>query len=140
MHYYDDVIEPHNPSMMVVYCDIDVENGKSPNLAVDAFKSLIEKVESDFSDIPILMLSMKPTLIDDVLGKDVRENKIKTNQKLSEYADSQDNLYYIDITSPMMDRGKLRNDIFIEDGMHLNAKGYTFWDPILREAIEEIRN
>ncbi len=139
MYYYDDVIKKHNPSMMVVYCDIDVENGKSPDFAVDAFKTLIEKVEQDFSDIPVLLLSMKPTLVDDILGRDVRKNKMITNQKLSEYADSKNNIYYIDITTPMMANGKLKDDIFIADGMHLNAKGYTLWDPVIRKMINNIR-
>lgn len=48
IHYYDDVIKKHNPSMMVIYCDIDVENGKSPEFYVNAFKELINRVEQDF--------------------------------------------------------------------------------------------
>jgi lysophospholipase L1-like esterase len=140
IHYYDDVIKNHNPSMMIVYCDIDVENGKSPDFSVNAFKELINKVEADFDEIPILLMSMKPTLIDDDLGADVRKNKMITNQKLIEYTRSKSNLHYVDITSPMLDQdGKLREDIFIDDGMHLNPLGYTLWDPIMTAAIEKVR-
>jgi lysophospholipase L1-like esterase len=140
IHYYDDVIKKHNPSMIIVYSDIDVENGKSPEFSVNAFKELIKKVENDFEDIPILLMSMKPTLIDDILGREVRSNKIITNQKLIEYANSKSNLHYVDITSPMLDQtGKLRADIFIADGMHLNSMGYTLWDPVMRKAIEDVR-
>lgn len=138
MYYYDDVIKRHNPSMMIVYCDIDVEAGKTPEFAVDAFKQLIARVEQDFSDIPILILSMKPTLIDDILGRDVRANKLNTNQKLIEYAASKGNVHYVDITSPMIVDGKLRSDIFIDDGMHLNPLGYTLWDPVLKEKIGQL--
>jgi len=70
---------------MVVYCDIDVENGKSPDVAVNAFKDLVNRVKNDFPETQILLLSMKPTLIDDFLGKDVRKNKIITNEKLKAY-------------------------------------------------------
>lgn len=138
MYYYDDVIKRHNPSMMIVYCDIDVEGGKSPEFAVDAFKQLIAKVEQDFSDIPVLILSMKPTLVDDILGRDVRANKLITNQQLIEYAESKNNVHYVDITTPMIVDGKLRSDIFIDDGMHLNPLGYTLWDPVLKQKIESI--
>lgn len=138
MYYYDDVIKRHAPSMMVVYCDIDVEAGKTPEFAVDAFKQLITKVEQDFADIPILILSMKPTLIDDILGRDVRANKLTTNQKLIEYAMSKSNVHYVDITSPMIVDGKLRDDIFIGDGMHLNPLGYTLWDPVLKDNIGQL--
>ncbi|MCP5382325.1 MAG: hypothetical protein H6912_08135 [Kordiimonadaceae bacterium] len=140
IHYYDDVIKRHNPSMMVVYCDIDVENGKSPEFSVNAFKELVSRVEQDFKNIPILMLSMKPTLVDDLLGREVRKNKMITNQKLMEFSNSQDNLYYVDITSPMMRAdGSLKPEIFLDDGMHLNSKGYDLWDPILRKEIKQIR-
>lgn len=141
IYYYDDVIKKHNPSMMVVYCDIDVERGRSPDVAVDAFKELINKVESDFPNIPIMLLSMKPTLVDDILGPDIRKNKMITNQKLIEYSNSKDNLHYVDITTPMMKAdGTLRSDIFIADGMHLNPLGYTLWDPVMRGEIEKLRN
>lgn len=137
MHYYDDVIKKHNPSMMVIYCDIDVENGKSPEFSVNAFKKLINRVEGDFADIPILLMSMKPTLIDDILGADVRKNKMITNQQLAEYANSKSNLHYVDITSPMMDEnGKLKSEIFLDDGMHLNSHGYAFWDPVMKAAMD----
>ncbi|MDG1996560.1 MAG: hypothetical protein P8J14_08705 [Emcibacteraceae bacterium] len=140
IYYYDEVIKKHNPSMMIVYCDIDVENGKSPEFSVNAFKELINKVEDDFNDIPILLMSMKPTLIDDDLGADVRGNKMIANQKLIEYTNSKSNLHYVDITSPMLDKnGELRADIFIADGMHLNPLGYTLWDPIMKAAIEKAK-
>ena len=138
MYYYDDVIKRHNPSMMVVYCDIDVEGGKTPEFAVDAFKRLVARVEQDFSQIPILLLSMKPTLVDDILGGNVRANKMITNQQLNEYAATKSNVHFVDITSPMMVDEKLRSDIFIDDGMHLNPLGYTLWDPVLKQKIESI--
>ena len=141
IHYYDDVVKKHNPSMMVVYCDIDVEAGKSPEFSVNAFKELIDKVDQNFPGTPILLLSMKPTLIDDLLGKEVRNNKLLTNQKLIEYSDEHDNLYYIDITSAMIKAdGSLKAEIFLGDGMHLNPLGYELWAPILRAEISRIRN
>ena len=140
IHYYDDVIKKHDPSMLVVYCDIDVERGRTPEFSVNAFKMLVNKVEEDFPGTPILLLSMKPTLIDDVLGKQVRNNKLITNQMLAEYSNSKDNLYYIDITSPMIKAdGSLKSEIFLGDGMHLNPLGYELWDPIIRAEITRIR-
>jgi lysophospholipase L1-like esterase len=124
---------------MVVYCDIDVENGKSPDVAVNAFKDLVNRVKNDFPETQILLLSMKPTVIDEFLGKDVRKNKIITNEKLKAYCNDEGNLHYVDITSPMLKSdGRLRSDIFIADGMHLNPLGYTLWDPVIREKIARL--
>tara|TARA_B100000809_G_scaffold198984_1_gene198861 strand:- start:251 stop:529 length:279 start_codon:yes stop_codon:yes gene_type:complete len=65
----------------LLYCDIDVERGRSPDVAVNAFKDLINKVKDDFPETQILLLSMKPTLIDDFLRQEGRKNKIITNEK-----------------------------------------------------------
>ncbi|MFT5676004.1 MAG: lysophospholipase L1-like esterase [Paraglaciecola sp.] len=141
IHFYDDVIKKHNPSMIFVYCDIDVERGRSPEFAVNAFKELVNRIEQDFPTTPVLFLSMKPTLIDDILGKDVRRNKLLTNQLLMQYAESKDTLSYVDITSSMIGaNGRLKDNIFIDDGMHLNPLGYELWDPIIKSEIDNIRN
>lgn len=140
VHYYDDILKKYAPMILVVYCDIDVESGKSPNQAVSAFKTLVNKVKTDFPQTQILLMSMKPTLIDDFLGKDVRKNKMITNKQLLEYAMHEKNTHFIDITSSMLNpEGSLRSDIFLSDGMHLNNLGYALWNPIVRKQIQSLR-
>ncbi len=139
IHYYNDVIKKHSPSIMVVYCDIDVESGKSPSAAVNNFKQLVNKVERDFPQTQILLLAMKPVLIDDFLGKDVRKNKGITNKMLDTYCQAEKNLHYIDIAKIMFkSNGTLRSDIFLSDGMHLNHLGYSLWDPIIKAKLNEL--
>ena len=139
IHYYDDIIKKYSPSILIVYCDIDIERGKSPNVAVDAFDELVNRVRKDFPQTQIVLLSMKPALVDDFLGKDVRKNKRITNKKLSEYCDDKKNIHYVDITNTMLKQdGSLRSDIFLSDGMHLNQLGYTLWDPVIRSEIMDL--
>jgi len=139
IHYYDDIIKKHSPSILVVYCDTDVESGKSPSVAVNAFKELVNKVKKDFPKTQILILSMKPTLIDYFLGKDVRKNKIIANKQLSEYCNDEKNLHFVDIIIPMLNPdGSLRSDIFLSDRMHLNPLGYKLWNPVIREKIASL--
>ncbi|MFH4966422.1 GDSL-type esterase/lipase family protein [Gaetbulibacter sp. M235] len=136
IHYYDDIVKRHSPSILVVYCDIDIERGKSPNVAFSAFKELVNKVRKDFPLTQIFLLSMKPTLVDDFIQKDVSINKVATNRMLSKYCDDERNLHYIDITNMMIKSdGRVRSDIFLTDGMHLNQLGYGLWDPIIRSKI-----
>jgi len=139
IHYYDDIIKKHSPSMLVVYSDIDIENGKSPGEAVNAFKELVNMVKKDFPETQILILSIKPALIDHLLGKDVRKNKIIANKLLLEYCYEEKNLYFVDIAAPMLKSdGSLRSDIFLSDGMHLNPSGYALWNPLVREKIASL--
>ncbi len=139
LHYYDDVIRKHSPAVVVVYCDIDVENGKSPEFSVNAFKDLFGRIHTDFPATQIIFLAMKPTLIDDVLGKNVRRNKKITNQMLAEYSSTQDNLHFVDISTVMYaDETRLRAEIFLPDGMHLNSLGYDLWNPIVGKKIQQL--
>lgn len=136
IHYYDVIIKKHAPAILTIYCDIDIELGKSPSAAINIFKKLINKVQSDFPDTKILLLAMKPTLIDDFLGKDVRKNKVETNKRLLTYSESDDNIHFVDITKPMLNQdGSLRSDLFNSDDMHLNTLGYSLWTPIVKEKI-----
>ena len=136
IHYYDDVIKKYSPSVIVIYCDIDIERGKSPAVAVNAYKELVNKVRKDFSQTQILLLSMKPALVDDFLGKDVRRNKIEANRILREYCENEKYLHYADITKTMLKSdGSVRTDIFLPDGMHLNQSGYKLWDPVIWSKI-----
>lgn len=138
-YYYDDVIKKYSPSTLVIYCDIDIENGKSPSETFSLFKALVSKVKKDFPKIEIILLSMKPTLIDDFLGKDVRRNKIITNTKLANYCKEEKNLHFVDITKSMLKPDAvLRSDIFLPDGMHMNSLGYTLWNPIIRKVLDEL--
>jgi lysophospholipase L1-like esterase len=139
IHYYDDIIKKYSPSVLVVYSDIDIENGKSPGEAVNAFKKLINKVKKDFPETQILILSIKPALIDNFLGIDVRKNKLITNKQLLEYCNDERNLHFVDIATPMFKPdSSLRSDIFLSDGMHLNSLGYALWNPLIREKIESL--
>jgi lysophospholipase L1-like esterase len=141
IHYYNDVIKKHSPSTLVIYSDIDVENGKSPTVAINAFKKLINMVKQDFPNAQILLVAMKPTLIDDFIGENVGKNKAITNARLLEYTKSDSNLHFIDITASMLDKaGNLRADVFLDDGMHLNSLGYTLWTPIFKKKIASINN
>jgi len=139
IYYYDDIIKKHSPTILIVYSDIDVEQGKSPSSTVDAFKELVNKVKTDFPQTQILILSMKATFIDELLGKDVRKNKMITNDKLNEYCNDEQNLHFVDITYTMLNSdGSLRSDIFLSDGMHMNPLGYTLWNPVIRKEINSL--
>jgi hypothetical protein len=137
--YYDILIKKHSPSIIAIYCDIDIEQGKSPKSALEHYIILTKKIKTDFPKVDILLLSMKPVLIDDFIGKDIRKNKKITNKLLLKLSTKDKRIHFIDLASPMFENnGLLKTNIFIEDGMHLNEAGYNIWNPIVRKKINSL--
>ena len=58
----------------------------------------------------------------------------RANHMLKDLCTTHKNVIFIDISTPMFKKpGVLKNDIYAEDGVHLNDKGYS----LLRQAIME---
>jgi len=58
---------------------------------------------------------------------------MQLNSELSLYAGSTAYTGFVNVWSPAMDAsGEVMKDIFLEDNLHMNAKGYAIW----KKAIE----
>lgn len=137
-HFYTDVIGRYDPQAIVLYSDIEIENGATPDQAIASYKTLLSRIKADFPAATIFLLSMKPTLVDDKLGLDVRRNKQTANDMLAKIAASDKQFVFVDVCALMMDgKGNLREDIFLSDGLHLNEKGYELWKEVMSEQFEK---
>jgi len=57
---------------------------------------------------------------------------------IRDFAGTQQRVQYIDVASDMFDaQGKLRADLFAEDGLHPNAKCYALWASIIKPVLME---
>ena len=60
------------------------------------------------------------------------------NRTIQSICDTEENSYYIDIVSPMMNsEGLLREDLFAADQLHLSEKGYQTWTKVLSQWLEQ---
>lgn len=81
----------------------------------------------------VVVVSIKPSIARWNLVDKIRE----TNQLIRDYARTDDRLVYVDVFTSMLDAsGQPRRELFLEDGLHMNARGYAIWrdliEPILR--------
>ncbi len=138
-HFYPQVVKAHNPKNIVLYSDIDIENNVEPKVAVANHKRLIKRIEQDFPKANILILAMKPTLVDFILGKDIRNNKKIANELLEQFSNERKTRHFIDITQVMYKANQQLNEqLFLDDGMHLNDLGYQYWQPLMVKALGEL--
>lgn len=67
-----------------------------------------------------------------------RANYAIFNQKLQEYARAKEGVEFIDTWTPLIDsEGNPRPELFLEDQLHLNDKGYQIWTEIFRPYFEK---
>lgn len=61
----------------------------------------------------------------------------QVNERLEAFADTDENIQFIDINDELSDRDGLRSE-FTRDGVHLNANGYVAWRGILASHVEGV--
>lgn len=74
---------------------------------------------------------MKPSPSRDKFQQKARE----ANQLIREFLAKEKNTAFIDVFSPMMKDGKSRPELFVDDMLHMNAKGYAIWEEVVRPYL-----
>ena len=53
-----------------------------------------------------------------------------------EYSESHPNLGYADLASPLLGSDGNPGDVFVDDGLHLNQRGYFLWQQALAPHLD----
>ncbi|MEM9346238.1 MAG: SGNH/GDSL hydrolase family protein [Planctomycetota bacterium] len=135
LHFYDRVILKYQPRAVVIYeGDNDVDQGIEPVGILATYERLLDRVEADLPGCRVYLLAVKPSPMRWVLWPTMLE----VNEELAELADERKSVVYIDIATPMLSKdGKPRADLFIQDNLHLNRKGYELWRDTIRPVLVE---
>ena len=81
----------------------------------------------------IVFISIKPS----PARKEKMEEMNKANLAIREFLGKQDNADFVDVFNPMLDKDGLpKADLFVEDNVHLNEKGYKLWRKLLKPYLE----
>ena len=133
LRYIRQIVLPYKPSKIIYYeGDNDIPAGMSPEEIRDTIAEFVRLTELELPDTEIFILSPKPS----ISRLKYWPEYLKTNRLLKEFSESKRNVTYVDVASAMFSRnGKLDPGLFIEDGLHMTAKGYEIWTHVLREAI-----
>lgn len=137
-YFYDDLVKRYKPALIVLYCDNDIYYGVAPSVALQRFQEFSNRVAHDFPKTKLLFLSMKPTPTDALYGEHVRDNEALANTMIKSFIETQRNMRYVDIATPMLQNGGPHSDIFLSDGMHMNARGYDIWNPIVAKELAKL--
>ena len=132
-HFAGRIVHPYKPRQIVLYAgDNDVAGGKSPETVLADFQQFLKTVRAKLPKVRVSFIAIKPSLSRWKLsGKMAMANSL-----VRDACGKDKRLDYIDIWQPMLDdNGKPRPDLFLGDGLHLNAKGYALWTSIVKPYL-----
>lgn len=119
----------YNPRLIVFYAGgNDINAGKTPQRVFADFKAFVAKVHAALPDCRIAYISNAPnpkrwSMIDKM---------IETSRLVEEFTKTDKRLQFINVYPHMLGAdGKPKPDIFVEDQLHMNAKGYAIWKEVV---------
>ena len=134
LYYFNELVLPYKPSLIIFYeGDNDLASGKSPEQVFSDFLQLETMVEKFLPETKIGFIAVKPSP-----SRWHLKDKYQTfNQKIKLYSLENENISYIDIYTPMINRdGRPDPELFIEDSLHMSHKGYDIWRKRVKTLLE----
>lgn len=132
------IVFPYSPSRIFVYeGDNDMATGIPPSAFLEECKVFIGQCQQHLPGTEIIFLSIKPSPSRMRYWKRMD----RANHMLKDLCMEHENVIYIDISTPMFSKpGILKNDIYAEDGVHLNDKGYSLLRHVILENSTNLSN
>jgi lysophospholipase L1-like esterase len=136
IRYVNDIVFPYQPKQIIIYCgenDLASSDTVTASMVLDRFKQLFQMMR-DKSEAPIAYISMKPSPSRRHLFPKMREG----NQLIKDFLATQKNTAFIDVHQKMLDlTGEPLPEIFLDDSLHMNAKGYAIWKKEMEHYMQK---
>jgi lysophospholipase L1-like esterase len=131
-YFLNDLVLQYQPKKVFIYeGDNDIWAKKRPRQILATTGNIIGRIRANDPQAKIYLIAAKPSISRWRLKRKYK----RLNRKFKRLAKDTDQLYYINVWSPMLNGRKLKKDIFIEDGLHMNPKGYDIWYTVMKEFV-----
>ena len=134
-YFLDRIVIKYKPRAVVIYeGDNDTSFGVAPEEIIGRLESIADRIHAELPETRVYVMSVKPSLA----RVNVWDKAQETNVLYQRVADRNDLVSYIDVANPFLKaNGKVMDDIFIDDGLHLNEKGTRIWAATIKAALME---
>lgn len=143
LYYFDRIVKPYEPSVIVLYAGAnDMSRGKrSPEEVRDFYLTFVNRVHENFPKTRIIFLSL-PLFHKFRDNPEKNEQFQKVNELILAETQKDDLLDFAEINKAMQGKdGKPREDLFKNDGIHVNDECYGIWaeavKPFLKKSSAE---
>lgn len=134
LHFVERVVITYQPRAVVIY-EGDNDTGRffvPPATIASELEQIIAAVHAELPETRVYVMSVKPSLARAAVWDKAQE----TNALYRKVAAADHRVHYIDVATPFLKAdGTVMDDIFIDDGLHLNAKGTRIWGSTIKAAL-----
>lgn len=131
-HFLDDLVLRYRPKKVFIYeGDNDLWAKKRPNRIIADTKDIIARIQEMLPSAHIYLIGAKPS----ISRWRLKGRYKRFNRKLQRLEKQLERITYIDVWYPMLQGRSLKKDLFIKDGLHMNAKGYAIWQQIIQPIL-----
>ncbi|MEM1407034.1 MAG: GDSL-type esterase/lipase family protein [Bacteroidota bacterium] len=133
-YFFDEVFEHFTPREIVLYGGDNDLSKISPRETLTNLRALISKIIKKYDKPTLSLISIKPSPERAYL----QEQILLLNEKLKKIIEAAPNGRYIDIHPQMLDqKGDAIPELFMEDQLHMNPKGYKIWKEVVIDHLKQ---
>lgn len=131
--FLDRIVLPYRPRLIVFYCGTnDINAGLAVARVVDDYKTFVRAVHAELPRTRIAFIAAAPN----PARWHLRDEMQRLNREVAAYSGTDERLDYLDVWTAMLaPDGQPRPDIFVEDRLHMNARGYAIWKEIVARYL-----
>jgi lysophospholipase L1-like esterase len=132
--YMNDIVLPYNPKQIVIYSgenDIATDSA-SAFMVFERFKTVYDMIRAKLPHVSIVYISIKPSP-----SRMHYANTMQTaNRLIKSFLKNKSNARFVDVYSLMLSSsGQPRQELFLEDDLHMNQKGYSIWQKAIQPHL-----
>lgn len=135
LHYAPRVVIPYRPRAVVLNCgenDLEAHRGKTPERVMDDVRAFVELVAREVPGVRFYLFAIK-------LSPARRANwpaARRFNELLEGLCGDRKDCTFVDTARSSVDvQGRVRDELFLDDGLHLSPVGYRSWTSLLRPLL-----
>lgn len=132
--YSNKIIFPYHPKQIIIYCGENdlTSDAITADTVFSRFVNLYDTIRAELDSVPIVFISMKPSVSRSAIIPKITEG----NAKIKQFIDSQKYISYVDVYSKMLTKD-LKPDptLFSPDMLHMNEKGYAIWKETIQPYL-----
>lgn len=131
IQYADDIIFPYNARQIVIYAgenDLTESDTISGSTVAARFQHLFRLIRQKQPDVPVVFVSIKPS----PSRAHLMPKMVEANRLIQAFLKKQKKATFVNVYPLMLnEKGAPMEDIFLNDQLHMNEKGYAIWKKAL---------